>query len=249
MAFCLALLPFADVAGSNRNYWQSAAESPLFWSLAGIVVLGLVDGGVSWRKLLPAAAAIQLGTILVVSVSTENPYRQTHPLRDASTVVRIGEGNSTLRVTDDFAGYVAGIQRAAFEAGFKKGGAVIDLTGHYPGSLYALGAVSVGRPWLIGSYPGSDAIAVACLDLVPCSELTGAWVLTEPTGPCRFDSKLLSRYGIDLERDYAEVVRIPSPAGDYPKSYEQRLLRPIRDPEAARAAYENLRVMRSKTSQ
>ena len=138
----------------------------------------------------------------------------------------LGGTRSELRVSADFAEYVQKLQQMAATAGFKANMNVLDLTGHYPGALYALGAKNVGRSWLIGGYPGSDDMAIANLDRVNREDLANAWILTEPTGPRKLPPKILERYGIDLAKDYIEVGSLESPTGTYPDRYRQHLLRP-----------------------
>ena len=105
---------------------------------------------------------------------------------------------------------------------------MLDLTGHYPGALYALNANAIGRPWMIGDYPGSDQLAFAALDRVPRGLLRRAWILTEPAGPRKLSPDILKRYGIDLAKDYTEVGSIDSPTGSYTDSYKQHLLKPAK---------------------
>jgi hypothetical protein len=61
-------------------------------------------------------------------------------------------------------GAVASLSRAAF-AGH---------VGHYH--------AAVGEPWLLGSYPGSQAFATRALARLPCEDLAKAWILLAPEG-------------------------------------------------------------------
>ncbi len=224
-----AVLPWVYAFGTNSNYWAAESKAAIFWVLSGIALLCSVHPGrISWRMLLPAAAAAQVCTGLVILVSMEYPYRQTQPLRLQQNIMHIEGTGSELLVSREFAEYVDKLQQLATTGGFRVEMPMLDLSGHYPGSLYALGARSLGRSWLIGGYPGSDALAVANLDRVPREELAKAWILTEPTGPRKLSPEILRRYGIDLMNDYIEVGSLDSPTGSYPESYRQHLWRPAR---------------------
>ena len=101
-----------------------------------------------------------------------------------------------------------------------------------------MGAKSIGRPWLIGGYKGSNNLAATALDRVSSDDLAHAWVLEEPKGPRTLSEGLLTRYGIDMRRDYQDVGTVMSPVGTYAERYEQHLLKPIRVPETERAIKE-----------
>lgn len=221
------ILPWVYAFGTNQNYWVAESKAAIFWVLAGIILLRPAQSQpLSWRMLMPAAAGAQLCTGVLLFASMEHPYRQTQALHLHDRIVLLGGTRSELRVSADFAEYVQKLQQLAATAGFKANMNVLDLTGHYPGALYALGAKNVGRSWLIGGYPGSDDMAVANLDRVNREDLASAWILSEPTGPRKLSPKILKRYGIDLAKDYIEVGSLESPTGSYPDRYRQHLLRP-----------------------
>lgn len=223
---CLAAFPHIYAFGTNENYWHSGSRAAIFWVLAGVVLLGsLHREKTTWRTFLPAAVGAQLCTTILLFVSMEHPYRQTQPLRLNKDIVHFEGTGSKLLVSPEFADYVARLQLLARTGGFKAGDPMLDLTGRFPGALYALGAKSVGRSWMIGGYPGSEALAIANLDRVSPAELKSAWILTEPGGPRRLPAEILQRYGIAVA-DYHEVGEIDSPRGSYPDSYKQHLLKP-----------------------
>jgi hypothetical protein len=227
LVICLMLFPNVFIFGHNGNYWEGASGAAIFWVLAGAVLLGSFCGQkISWRIFLPGAAAAQLCTATLLFSSMEFPYRQTQPLRQNRDTMQIAGTGSTLLVSRGFAEYVDKLQRMAAAGGFKTGAPMLDLTGHYPGALYALGAKSVGRPWMIGGYKGSDDLATATLDRIPRKDLGQTWILTEPGGPRKLSPDILTRYGVDLTKNYTEVGTIDSPTGSYPESYKQHLLKP-----------------------
>jgi hypothetical protein len=228
LVLCLVVFPHAYAFGSNGNYWWWAPRAAVFWVLAGIPLPALRRGGEGlWRAVLPVAAAALLITAALLRLSMEAPYRQP-PLSQDKEPVQVASTGSRLLVAREVSEYLQSLGRLAREGGFHAGDLMLDLSGHYPGALYLIGARPVGRPWMIGGYPGSDDLAAAVLDRVPAEDLRKSWILCSPTGPRKLSSDLLKKRGLDLARDYEEVGIVRSPKGEYPYSIGQRLLRPVR---------------------
>jgi len=229
LVISFAFFPYAYTFGSNSNCWYGASDAAVFWVLAGGIVLVMPKlQGPSWRVYLPLATIVQAGTITLLGLSTESPYRQTQPLRQNHDLIQIANTGSQLWVSHDFASYIRTLDHLAKRGGFKRGTPMIDLTGHYPTALYVLGAKAVGLAWLCGGYPGSDMMASGALDRVSLEDLKNAWILTEPAGPRKLSPEILKRYGIDLATDYVELGELDSPTGYHPDSYKQHLLKPAR---------------------
>jgi hypothetical protein len=226
LALTLLVLPHAYAFGTNRNYWQSASEVSLFWVLAGIVVLAPNPRERLWFALLPLAVGSQVLTVAFLSSYMAQPYRQPEPLDQMREAVTVGAAHSTLWVSREVASYVRGLQGAAKAGGLAPDTPMIDLTGRYPGALFLLGCRSLGLPWMIGAYKGSDALASQFLRSVPPAELRSAWVLTEPGGPREISGGILGEFNLELGRDYVEVGSVDSPRGEYPEIHRQHLFRP-----------------------
>jgi hypothetical protein len=177
-------------------------------------------------------------TAVFVFRGMTTPYRQTRPLTADADAIQIAESGARLLVSQDFAEYINATLRLARDAGFKAGTPMIDLTGHYPGMLYIMAAKPVGVPWLLGGYPGSNALAEKHLNRASCDELAVSWILTEPDGLRKLSPDLLKQYGIELQRDYAVVAVLDSPTGTYPDSYKQQLLKPARPRQESVSACE-----------
>jgi hypothetical protein len=229
LALCLVALPHVCAFGSDGNYWRWGSRSAIFWALACMPFLALnTRGERPWGAFLPVAAGAQAITASLLFLSMENPYRQPQALRRDETVACIGAADSPLRVSRDVADYIDRLRRMARQAGFQPGDPMLDLTGHCPGALFALGAKSIGQPWMIGGYPGSLDLATASLDRVPREEIRGAWILVAPTDPRRLPTGLLNRYGLDPATDYEEVGTIDAPNGEYNYAVRQLLFKPVR---------------------
>lgn len=224
----LVALPHAFAFGSNGDYWWLAPRAAVFWVLAGLPLLAASrEEAISWRAVMPAAAAAMPVTAAMLSLSMAMPYRQPQPLWLDQDVVRIAVTGARLRVPRQVAEYLGNLDRLARSHGFQSGDPMLDLTGQSPGALYAIGAKAIGRAWMIGGYPGSDVLAAATLDQVPGDELRRAWILSAPSGPRALSTDVLRRYQLDLARDYREVGVLVLPAGENRTPSEQHLFMPV----------------------
>ena len=238
------VLPHVFAFGTNGNYWQVGSYVGIFWVLAGVA---FVSGNITSKKvrmgLFSVALVAQLITVLLLKSGMENPYRQMEPLGMNNTSVEIRHPGSVLLLSDGYATYINNAVVSARKAGFTLDTPIIDLTGQSPTLLYALGAESIGYPWIAGGYPGSMEVARLGLQRVPCEKLVSAWVLLEPGGPRALTEGLLTDFGADLYEDY-EIVSTwltAEGAGGYKTSRNQRLLKPLRSGIAAIKACEVLR--------
>lgn len=236
-AACFALLPAAYVFGTNGNYWPSAASAGLFWLAACVPIVSSSEHlAARWRATLSLALVSQTVVIALVLVGIDHPYRQAQSLRLDDTSITLPRGGGRLLVSQRSARYLHHLGALAAANGFEPGTPVIDLTGHAPGALYAIGASPMGQAWMLGGYPGSAAFVSAALDRVPCAQIARAWVLTEPTGPRAIPADVLRGSGVDLGRDLQVVGHLASPAEDYPESSAEQLLKPVREPRVAEAS-------------
>lgn len=240
VALIFLVLPHAYAFGTNGNYWIAATSAGLFWVLGGMAILGPVTSPASLRAILPPLAlAGQLVTVGLINTGMAEPYRQPEALWKNDYVAEFGRPGQQLVLSNGFGRYIDEAVRTATAAGFRRDTPVIDLTGQSPGILYAMGANSVGQAWIIGGYPGSDALAEASLKSVPCTELSQAWLLLEVDGPRQISPDVLRAYNANLSTDFALVGSFKTAAGaggyeDPPRL--QKVFKPIRSPEAAAAA-------------
>lgn len=225
-ALCFLALPYAYVFGTNGNYWSAMGGAAVFWCAGGLILLWPEPPGpIRWPQFLPFTSAILAGTVIILALATEAPYRQAQPLRKNQISVQIS-GRGSLRVPAGTAAYINEVARILEQNGFQPGDPVIDLTGHYPTLLHLIGASPIGLAWLPGGYGGSEAVTQSGLDRVPREDLRRAWVLSEPEGLRNLPPQLLQRYDLDLQRDYEEVGTVDSPVADYSRSFKQHLLKP-----------------------
>ena len=258
LAAVLLVMPYIFAFGSDVDYWWLGVTSAVvFWLFCGMTSLARLPTGERLKAaLIPLCAAAQLSAMAWIEVGIQGPRRQPQPLPKNNVDFSLGEPSSHLILAQDTAAYLAEAGRAAAAAGFRPGMSMIDLSGVSPGLLYALSAVSKGRPWFNGGYPDSEARITFVLRRVACASLVGAWILDEPQGPVRLSPEVLASFGADLAADYMPVAEFYSSAIPNlgPKGYgieprfpqkpehrKQVLLKPTRDPAAAETACKQLR--------
>lgn len=217
MVIFLGSLPFVTALGSNVNYWIVGGCASVCWTLAGLrFVVAVSDRTAA----LPAIFVAQLNCLLLVISWGAHPYRQSQTLFEQLSIVPIGSGE--LRMSKDGATYVENILVHASRNGFRRGDPLLDLTGHAPGVAFALGALPVADPWILGGYAGSQQFANRVMARTSCATIARAWVLVEPGGPRALDP---SGLGISLS-NFRIVARMIGPATDYPAGGVQFLMRP-----------------------
>ena len=241
----LIISPYVFVFGTGNNYWLLGGLVAIFWILAGLVFLTPISLNRNIAALLlPFAFATQLMTAVQVLSGVEGPYYQPEPLRLDNYKVKFKEGTGTLKLPQSFGEYVTNAIHLADQAGFTKGTPMIDLTGHSPGLLFAIGASNTGQAWLYGNFPnssgyrGGDKVAAAVLAQVPCEEASRAWILAEPKGPVSISPKVLSSFGADFNTDY-EVVgtfKTAKYVGGFAGIQTQEILKPTRPLDDAMSA-------------
>ncbi len=238
LAVMFFTLPYVFAFGTNGNYWPLAAEAGVFWVAGALVLMRAVYP--AWgapRTVLALVLPPFAIAVAVLAAGMAYPYRQTQPVRQNDQVVEVGARGARLILSSDFAAYIRRLQVIARENGFRSGDPLIDLTGHYPGAPFVLGAIPVGQAWMIGGYPGSEALAAAALRRVSCATLAASWLLVEPSGPRAISQAVVE----DRDMRFEAAGSLVSPTGSYPRSYQQYLLRPVHNPETATASCERKR--------
>jgi hypothetical protein len=224
------ILPYIQALGTNDNYWLQSGYVSLFWLISGFVLI------IPWfcklklyQPLIFLVLLSQLITSMHIKERVEKPYRYNQPLRlDDSRIVI--NNNHQLILSKEFANYINDARKIAAQSGFTKEDAMIDLTGQSPGLLYLLGAKSIGSAWNIGGYKGSLDMAKATFNLVECSDIANAWVLSESKGPRSISTDLLTSLGMNFPIQYQKVGswETASGAGGYKQIRIQELYKPLK---------------------
>lgn len=244
MVLLLLAAPHIYAFGSNGNYWTLGGTVAVFWILAGLLLLmptlmHRVDVG----ALFPLVLLVQFLVALLLVQGIDAPYRQDVSLRDPHVAWNLRDQGNVM-LSDEFRDYLAQARKTAQQSGFASGDGMIDLTGRSPGLLYDLGALSLGQPWLVGAYPGSDALAIATLGAETCEALATAWLLVEPDGPRHLSvDTVVQQWGARYTADYMLVgsFRTASQAGGFPEQHMQFLVKPTRSSILATQACEQAR--------
>jgi hypothetical protein len=193
--------------GTDNKLIFHGSQAAVFW-FAALVLLAAAAPAASRDDLVSGAAL--MGSLLTVGMligATANPYRLLAPIWQQTVPVSIGAARSPLLVDEVTARYIDTLQDAANAHGFAFGTPVINLTGDSPGTVFALGGTTLGRPWLNGGYPGSTDHARGYLRLVDQSQLRRAWILTGPdTSEATIPAdSVLQSLGLDFPGGYRAV--------------------------------------------
>lgn len=239
------VLPHVSALGSAANYWTVGSLAALFWMLAAVAFLSpLAQQGRNVAALLPLTVLAQLLTVSVVNAGIIKPLAQMKDLNTYTAVMSL-PGGGKLVLSQSFYDYLATARAQARAAGLEVGTPVVDLSGHSPSLLYVLEARALGLPWLIGGYPGSNAIAVETLRLENCADLAKAWVLIAPEGPRHLDPAIvLASIGAG-QADYVTTATFETPAIDFPRAHKQFFYKPIRPAAVAEQSCREARRQRS----
>lgn len=223
------LLPFVYGFGSGLNYWWKSAEASVFWMLSALAIYLSHKSRTEDRRALyaPVVVALFLAATFIQH-GVMHPYRQGMPLFADRSRFEFASDNQLL-LSKDLTEYLNGLRELADAHGFQHRAPMIDLTGHYPGALFAIGARPLGFAWISGGYRGSQDVAVQALDRVACADLANAWLLLEPEWPGQISTNVLQRRGIRVDQDFEVVGHLDAPVGVFHRSYQQQLLKPKSD--------------------
>ena len=239
LALLLVLFPYVFAFGSSNNYWWMGGLTSLFWVFAGLVFLTPIPPMERfWGLVLPLTGAVQIVAAGVLTLGILVPYYQTQLVYKNTHVTNIGAEEAQVILVPSFGEYLDEVRRKSTAAGFVEGTPVLDLTGHFPGVIHAIGGINLSQPWVIGSYDGYHghlAVAQDHLRRVSCAEFARAWMFTEPTGKVPMEPKLLQVLGAELTRDYAKVTQFNTVKGlgGFDEIHAQYLWKPKRLEKAA----------------
>ncbi|MER9337805.1 hypothetical protein NKJ06_28160 [Mesorhizobium sp. M0293] len=229
LALTFLVLPHVFALGSNLNYWSLGALDALFWMLAVVAFLSpLAQQGRSLATLLPLTVLAQLLTASVINDSILDPPWDMKDQR-AFTAVMPMPGGGKLVIAESLHHYLATARSKARAAGLEAGAPVVDLTGDSPSLLYVLETRALGLPWLMGWFPGSNAVAVETIGLEDCSDLAKAWVLIEPERKHHLDqASVMASFGAGQADYVAAATFDPLFVNRDYRVGRQFLLKPVR---------------------
>jgi hypothetical protein len=219
-------LPFVYSFGTNNNFWITATHAGYFWLLGSLILL--LNLNIRYRSnfiLLFILFTFHVLTTLVLNKTWASPYRQDEPFSQSSSMVLIGGSSSKVVLSKEYKNYIESLKNLTSSYNLVNM-PMIDLTGHFPGADFILGAYSPGVPWLMGAYPGSHQFAQAAIKTLKCEELSRAWIITEPGGAFKIPTNVISDRGLDLLKDYQLVGEVQSPRGQTLQIHKQYLYRP-----------------------
>jgi hypothetical protein len=242
---CLLFLLFslAFTIGSNNSIFVMTSICAFFLLLSALSMLSGVSDARNYpiRLLIIGSACLVVSMGLVYS-SLKNPYRQPLDLSRNKTLINLIEDGSPLYLSEDRAGYIWDLRRAANTHGFKKGFLLIDLSGRVPGAIYALSGNLPIFSGLASIQGFSNDFFIRIFSYIPCEQMAGAWFIYDEKHLRKpIDPKVLWRSGIDIfSKEQYEAVGTSVFTSDFSKrgmyASAHYLLKPIRDHEDATEA-------------
>lgn len=230
LALIFLVLPHLFALSSRLNYWILGSDVCLFWMIALVAFLSpLAQEGRPVVTLLSLTVLAQLLTASVVNAGILKPWSQMKDLRAYAAVTPL-PGGGKLVLSQPLHDYLATARAQARAADLEVGTPAVDLSGRSPALLYVLETRALGLPWLIGGFPGSNAVAVEALGLENCADLAKAWILIEPEGPRHLDqASVMASFGAG-QTDYVVAATLETPVydGDFRNAYRQFLFKPVR---------------------
>lgn len=184
----LFLLPVAFSIGTNMpllEHSQMAAAFPITALSLRLLRLVRLDMLTS-PALVVCLAALCLPTLAIqfrAATDVHYTYRQLSALGEQAMPVRLGAADNTLLVDATTRETLQSVIGAARAVGLAPGQAILGFTGDDPGLIYALGGQPLGAAWLLGGYPGSQAIAAHVVEKLPEQALRNAWLLSSDNNP------------------------------------------------------------------
>jgi hypothetical protein len=208
-AACILLFPFIYGFGSNNPFPLSASLASSFFVAAFLVIESARYAPGRIRILVGASIMCQMMALAGLAASWRVPYRQPTPLWTMKDEAPIRVGESTLRLPPDQARLIGTIHRLAEITDLRPGTPIIDMSGRYPGAIYAASGRTFINPFLVAGYDWSNSAAQAILGRYPCNVIGEAWILvTEKPIFSPLDPTILSGIGIEPNSSYEAAFRI-----------------------------------------
>jgi hypothetical protein len=184
----LFVLPVAFSFGTNMPVMEHSELAAVIPVTALLVRLARLTGvGILSPAALATCLAVLCLPTLVIQIRSatdvHHTYRQLSALGEQAIPVQLGAAGNTLLVDAETRETLQSIIGSARAVGFLSGQTILDFTGDGPGLIYALGGRPLGLAWLLGGYPGSQALAAKVVDNLTVGELQNAWLLSSDNNP------------------------------------------------------------------
>lgn len=190
----LLSMPAVYAFGTANNPWYAVSMAAVFFVAAAVSISD------SFERIPAIAISSTLITAVLIGAVASNPYRQESSLFSQASPTNLG-----VLTSPEVAGYLNTLEQGATNAGFTKGTPTLDLTGEFPGTVYAIGGSSPGSGWLVYGYPNSESYIDAALMTAKCSEIGQAWILVKSSAPDGVYPSVLNKRGLSVA-DYDAVA-------------------------------------------
>jgi hypothetical protein len=214
----IALIPFCYGFGTNTNLWIKALSASSIYTALTLKIMSSSASSANekYRNGIIACCLLSLFISLPgIAAPIIHPYRQEGAKWTHRSQLTIVPNKHKIYVSKNIQIYVTQAQKLLNNNGFKSGTPIIDMTGQSPSLIYLLGGKAVGQAWMIGGYPGSNALAKKAISKITKRDLNHAWIITEKQGQRSLDLTALTDNGLDIynKNQYIYVGSIVTPKG------------------------------------
>lgn len=220
----LISMPINYSIGTGVNLWRHSSSALIFYAVASLMIFSQKQYKKNAKTLITIVSAVFLLISLpsIHGLLIEKPYRQNIPLSKQLYATQI-HSNSSLLLGKEISHAIHEFQDIIKRESVEEI-PIIDLTGHYPGLIYAIGAKPVGSAWLIGGYPGSNETANYALMTEKQHVINSSWVLIEKDGERSLDHEILEEisHGKKALKRMQKIAEIQIPV--YTKKYKKTIL-------------------------
>lgn len=191
--------------GTNNNIVQHISMSSVFIAVSIFIIIQVIS-----PERLRYFVSSLFGALLAITVmlfllkAYQEPYRVAGSIGDQNTSVTFANPNHRLDLDSKTARYARDLMENAFEAGWKRGTPLIDMTGLSPGASVILDARIVGTPWIFGR-GGPELFADTVFKSVDQNILKNAWILTAPEGRKSLNNEVLRVNNLVFPEQYKMV--------------------------------------------
>jgi hypothetical protein len=208
----LTFFPLMYAVGSNGNYWHEF-ESVIFFPALFLLLILFQQRSIysKFVNLQTPIILLQIIALVCFQNAINAPYRQPNSLNSMHFTIKNESKLRGLILDKERYLYFKRIILVRNLSGLTPGTPFIDFTGESPFVPYLMNAKSLGNPWMVGGYVGSEMLAIESLKLVSTSELSKAWILVAPNGLRSIDDKAVFDSLHAGRNDYVVVGKLIAP--------------------------------------
>ena len=202
-----ALIPWITTMGASGAVCPQLVYYSGISSFIAVVGVFMVARQNTVAVTLASCAGLYL-TFSAIQVGLASPYRLAAPVAMQIIPTRMGWG-SELKLDSKTSEFITRLRNDSRQGGFCQGSDAIDLSGGFPGAVFAMGGRMPVFPWISAGYPFSNHFVQEYLMRLGHARLARSWLITTDA-PHAFSRQELESLGINFAA-YRLVDDLPNP--------------------------------------